>query len=314
MMKYIFIIILFVSSATAEIIQTNIISLDGYAAKVNNIVITRSDVRKEMSPFLPQLYKTYSDDDLNKNINLLFLKTLNTLIENELIIAEFNKKGGEIPDRYVDESINKIINNEFNSSRILFEESLKKEKQTYDSFFKETKKRITLSMLKSQEIDQKIIVSPKEINDLYQKNIDKYEIPEKYRYSIISISTNKFNSATNALTRLNNNENFASIAEELSEDSYAKNGGAYPWIKQKDIPSIILVELKKLEINQISPLVKLDENYIIIKLNNHKKSSYKSFDEVKDILKKQLIANKSSELYYSWISRLKKQNYIKIYN
>ena len=40
-----------------EAIKT--IPIDGYAAKVNQTIITRSDVRATMAPVLPQIYNKY---------------------------------------------------------------------------------------------------------------------------------------------------------------------------------------------------------------------------------------------------------------
>ena len=74
-----------------------IIPIDGYAAKVNETIITRSDVRSAMSPILPQLYRRYQGDELEQQLEQAYLNAREQLIDQALIVAAFEARGGQIP-------------------------------------------------------------------------------------------------------------------------------------------------------------------------------------------------------------------------
>jgi parvulin-like peptidyl-prolyl isomerase len=82
---------------------------DGVAAVVNDKVITFSQVKKEVDPIEVQLRQQYAGVELIDKIKEQRLSALKSLIERELIIQDFNKMGGYIPDNYIEDQVRMII-------------------------------------------------------------------------------------------------------------------------------------------------------------------------------------------------------------
>ena len=156
------------------------IPIDGYAAKVNETIITRSDVRSAMSPILSQLYRRYQGDELEQQLEQAYLKAREQLIDQALIVAAFEARGGQIPDYYVESEIDRIIRDRFNGERARFEETLAAEQITYDDYLEKTRRNISASMLIREEVNQRARISPETIRITYESNRYDYLIPEKF--------------------------------------------------------------------------------------------------------------------------------------
>ena len=106
------------NTTSIETIKT--IPIDGYAAKVNQTIITRSDVRTTMAPVLPQLYNKYEGAELDQRLEEAYVNAREQLIEQALIVIAFEKQGGQIPDYFVKNEIDRIIRTRFFGDKVAF--------------------------------------------------------------------------------------------------------------------------------------------------------------------------------------------------
>jgi parvulin-like peptidyl-prolyl isomerase len=72
--------------------------------------------------------------------------------------------------------------------------------------------------------------------------------------------------ANKALTRVQGGEDFGKVASEVSEDGSKTNSGDLGWLGTGKMVTVVEEAAKKLEIGQISPLVKSDTGYYIVQL------------------------------------------------
>ena len=138
-----------------------------------------------MSPILSQLYRRYQGDELEQQLEQAYLKAREQLIDQALIVAAFEARGGQIPDYYVESEIDRIIRDRLNGERARFEETLAAEQITYDDYLEKTRRNISASMLIREEVNQRARISPETIRITYESNRYDYLIPEKIRHSII---------------------------------------------------------------------------------------------------------------------------------
>lgn len=141
----------------------------------------------------------------------------------------------------------------------------------------------------------KIKFNNEEIKDWYKKNIDKYSDEEKREYSIIQ--TNTKDEALLIFSQLKKGKDFEKIAKEKSIDPISsKKGGNIGLIETKLIPNEIkIAHLEK--INQISNIIKFNNNFLIIKLNKILPKKNKKINEVRDVIKNEIKREKSLNLY-----------------
>ena len=125
------------------------------------------------------------------------------------------------------------------------------------------------------------------IYDKYSKNlkINKIELKEKilnnlknkkrFEYNLSEILyTSKNNESHNSiLKKINQNIEkigFENTANIFSISNSSKNGGLIGWINELQLSSKVRNEINKLEIGQVSKPIKIQNGYLLIKINDKK--------------------------------------------
>ena len=326
-MKYILSILsaitlpLLVSGQTNAVQQPKSIEIDGYAAKVNSRVITRGEVREAMAPLLPELYRQFKGPQLDAELEKAFIHARDELVERALIMESFGAKGGQIPDQYVKDEIKRIINERFKGDEAAFEQVLAEQKKTREEYMDVIREQMAVGMLISQEVGRKARITPEQVREAYEKNKETYFIPEKVKYSVIVLNKGttpedqavKKEEAEKIRQRLIEGADFADTAREVSEGSRAEDGGAFPWMQPKDVRPELRETLKTLPAGEISGIIETDTQLYLVKIDARRQSGYRSFDEVREDIKNALTAKERTRLKERWMARLKKNNYVVIY-
>jgi peptidyl-prolyl cis-trans isomerase SurA len=300
---------------------TESILIDGYVAKVNDRVITRGDVREAMAPLLPELYRLYQGEELDAELDKAFMKARNELIERALIMEAFKDKGGQIPDQYVNDEIKRVINDRFKGDEALFEQVLADQKKTRSEYQQMIREQMIVGMMINEEVSQRARITPEQIRSEYDLHKENYFIPEKVKYSVIVLNkgetpedqTVKMEEARGIRQKLIDGADFAETAMETSEGSRAADGGSFPWMQSKDVREELQETLTSLPAGEVSEIIDTNKQLYIVKVEGRRQMGYTPFEEVRVQIKNALTAQERDRLRTRWIERLKKENYVRIY-
>lgn len=297
------------------------VEIDGYAAKVNNRVITRGEVREAMAPLLPEIYRQYQGDELEEELKKAFTQARDELVERTLIMEAFKAKGGQIPDQYVEDEIKRAINSRYKGDEALFEQVLAEQKKTRAEYQDMIREQMAVGMMINEEVSRRARITPEEIRREYENNRDMYYIPEKVKHSVIVINKGatpeemavKKEEALKIRKKLIDGADFAETAREVSEGSRAADGGSFPWLQPKDVREELQETLQTLPAGEISDIIETDTQLYIVKVEARRQAGYKTFDEVRQDIKNALTARERERLKERWVERLKNENYVVIY-
>ncbi|MDO9541712.1 MAG: peptidylprolyl isomerase [Kiritimatiellia bacterium] len=322
--RYFFILLLPIRSlfAVGEPLGTRgePIPVDGYAAVVNDKVITVSDVLKAMEPVERQLRETYFDDTLTGKIESAYASMLDSLIERELILSHFvGQKQFTLPDNVIDSRIDEIVRNKFNNNRAELRKVLDREGLTFEEWRNNYKNSLVVALLREREVDSKVADSPRAIREAYEKAGDKYRVPEQLEVRAIVINCGgtaeetslKLKQAEDIRQRLMGGESFEELAKHASEDQKAAAGGYWGWIDPASRRAEIAAALKLLPVGDISAVIPVGDELYIFKVEGRKNASVVSFETVQESIRNELHKKEIRRLYDAWIERLKKNAYIK---
>ena len=298
------------------------IPIDGYAARVNDRVITQGEIREAMAPLLQELRRTYQGVRFEEEAEKAYKKTLDELVERALIMEAFNARGGQIPDQYVNDEIKRMINDRFKGDEALFEQVLAEQKKTRTEYMDTLRENMAVGMMTNEEVSRRARVTPAQVKAEYEANKERYFIPEKVEHSVILLNKGataedqavKRQEAESIHQRLTEGADLGTVAKELSEGSRAAEGGKFPWMQPKDVRPELQETLKTLPAGEISNVIEADTELYIVKVHARRMSGYKSFDEVRQTIKTSLNARERERLKARWIARLKENNYVHIYN
>lgn len=302
--------------------QSMTIEIDGYAAKVNNRVITRGEVRELLAPQLPELYRQFQGDELEAELKKAFDKARNELIERALIMEAFEERGGAIPDQYVNDDIKRTINERYKGDKALFEQVLTEQKKTREEYMAMVREQMAVGMMMNEEVVRRARVTPEEVRMEYENNKEIYFIPEKVKYSVIVLNKGatpedqavKLEEATRIRQRLLEGADFAETAKTSSEGSRAADGGSFPWMQPKDVRAELQETLSTLPAGEISEIVETDTQLYLLKVEARRQAGYQIFDEVRPDIKNALTTKERERLKQRWIERLKENSYVVIYD
>ena len=172
-----------------------------------------------------------------------------------------------------------------------------------------------------EDYKSQVELSEDDLQASYQAQIDDFKLPKKMRLRQIVISkTDKPTSALEKLVtpeeensqekiqekakkteeekkelslktkaRLNDGEDFAKVASEVSEDLLTKDkGGDLGWLEAKNIPETIRAKAIELEAGEISTIINTKDSFYIVKADEVEAEKYKPYEEVRAKLENDL--------------------------
>ncbi|MTC60166.1 peptidylprolyl isomerase [Providencia rustigianii] len=142
----------------------------------------------------------------------------------------------------------------------------------------------------------KATVNDEEITTYYQQNLKNFTKAEQKLYSMIQVASEKDAQALE--TELKNGADFAALAAEKSTDKFsAGNKGVIGWMEAASTPSEI-ISANLTEKGQVSAPIKVQDNYVLFRLDDITPEAIKPLDEVKDSIKTSLTQDKSIKQFY----------------
>jgi parvulin-like peptidyl-prolyl isomerase len=244
-----------------------------YIAKVGSATITQDDLDKERKKLPEQIQKIFEGPGGTS-------KFVDELVKKEMLYQEAKKKGLENDSEY-----------------------LKK----VDEF-----KRFTLmSMLLEKEVVDKAKVTDNDLKAYYDANKAELTTNNQIRASHILVKTEE--EAKKIEDQIKKGGDFSKIAKEKSLDpGSGKNGGDLGYFSRGQmVPEFEKVAFS-LKAGEVSPPVKTQFGYHIIKVTEKKEGKVVEFDKVKDLLNQRMTAEKQKEVFDSYITTLKKDYKVEI--
>lgn len=221
---------------------------------------------------------------------------------------EFDKRIKVLPEYYreIAKTRKKEFLNDMIDELLLYNQALKlgihKNQEVID-MIEHAKRRIIVSKLIKHQIEAKAEVTEKEIEEYYNSNRDKYIIPEKWRASHILVDTEEV--AKEVLDQLSAGASFEELARRYSKDPTSIRGGDIGLFTSGELVPEFEQEIKRLNVGQISGIVKTRFGYHIIKVTDHIQEKQQDLESVKEGIKNELLSKKRRQIYDEYLRRLR---------
>ncbi|MCG9556267.1 peptidylprolyl isomerase [Vibrio kanaloae] len=168
--------------------------------------------------------------------------------------------------------------------------------------------KVSYIELSAETLKSQLEVSDEEAQKYYQEHLDKYSTEEQRKVSHILVQGDDEAKAQSILDELSAGADFATLAEEKSDDFGSTDvGGDLGWIERDVMDPAFEDAAFALEtIGDITGLVKSDFGYHIIKLDELKASQAQSYQEVAAEIKQELIDQHAVDQFYEKQTELEK--------
>lgn len=297
---------------------------NGPAAAVQGKVITKSEVRdtvRAQEQILMAMYGATDPERMKKEIYETRANALDALIDRELILIEFAKVGGVIKPQYVDDQINNIVREAFKGDRDALVTELAKGGMSLKKFRDMQEKNIVASVMKAKKAGDMPPATPKEVEEYYSKNVDKWRVGDQVKISTISVPkfTGEAGSSPEKQRKLAEEirakvvggADFAATARTYSQDSRAEFGGAWDWMPRTELDPMIANTAMGLKTGGISQVLDKETNYIIVACDAKKLGAAPPMDKVRGDIQKMIEQEKSKKAIDEWMEQLRKKAVIR---
>lgn len=274
--------------------------VDKIIAHVGTKVITEYDIRN-LDPLKYNQILAIKDNEVRKMQLEGFTKAaLDYLIDQEVVIIAAEKDGITVSDQEVEMALNDIMKSN-NLTQKKLEDALHKEGTTLVKYKYKLKTDILNARVRSQVLLPKIVVTDRDIRAMADKKSDEYNLKDKYHLSII-ITSDK--SSIKKASKEIKSSSFEEVAKKYSIDRSAINSGSMGEMNADSLNKDMLKIIKKLEVGEVSKPFKLDNQWMICRVD--KFISKYDFDEE---TKKKIVDEVSNELFQevfkNWIEKNK---------
>jgi len=193
-------------------------------------------------------------------------------------------------------------------------------KGSLQSFRAKLERSLLIDALLKQEVDSKASISLAEAKAYYEKNPDRFRVPESFAVQTISIippekatpeqvkeARKRAQDALRQAKATKSYEEFGVLAEKISQDDYRVMMGDHRAVDRSKLPPPVFQAALTLHPGEVSGLIDLGSDAsTILRLNAHIPEGKQKFEEVKDSLRDEVKKQRSEELRRALDKRLRK--------
>jgi peptidyl-prolyl cis-trans isomerase SurA len=248
------------------------VEIDHIVAIVNDDVIMASELSDKMRSIKEQLREQGTKLPPTP---VLQKQVLDRMVMTKLQLQMAEKHGIRVDD----ETLNRAISNIAAQNKVSldqFRKILEKDGYNYAQFREDIRHQIMISRLQQEAVDNRVIVSEREINNYLATQQHQGKSQKEYRLSHILIamptspSTEELQKtkakAEMVLKKLESGADFSEVAASYSDGQQALDGGDLGWRKGSQVPTLFTDAVAHMHKGDISSLIRSPSGYHIIKL------------------------------------------------
>lgn len=287
---------------------------------VHTGIVTRYGVYREVERFLPRIREQYQNDPAGAEKQLRELETeaRDRLVENQLILHEFETAGYSLPESIIDDYVQQNIRSQY-SDRATLTKSLQQDGITYERFRRQTRDNFIVRQMRLKNVDDAIIISPHRIELYYAAHTNDFILEERVKLRMI-VLTNSVDSpgathqlATEILSKINEGASFADLAREFSQGGHRSEGGAWDWVTRDVLRKELDDVAFSLKPGEHSGIIETPEACYLLLVENKSPGHVRPLSEVRDKIEADLLAQEQDRLQKQWIERLKKKTFVRYF-
>lgn len=314
--------------------------VDEIIARVNDQIITRSDMEKAKTSNLEEL-KQRSPSDWQSKWTKAQNDILRDLIDQNLLLA----RGDELGITGQTEVVKRLnqLRQQMNLASIDdLEAEAKKQGVSYEDFKEQIRIGAVTQQVIGQEVGAKIHISNEDVQEWYNKHQKELEGPEDIGLSEIMVSTqprqnaedkDKQGAAQNQdkqlpedpakvaeaeakanqiLEQLKKGAKFEDLARKSSDGPTAAQGGSLGGFKRGELAKDLEDKTFSLKAGENTGVIRTRQGFIILKVTAHRPAGVPPLKDISDRIREAIYSERLEPAARAYLTRLREQAYIDI--
>jgi peptidyl-prolyl cis-trans isomerase SurA len=295
--------------------------LNGIVAIVHDSVITWDDVDLLNKQTLEPLQRQYRDrpELFEQKREQVTQDNLKKLVEQQLILHEFQTAGYNLPESIIEDEIQDIIHRDY-GDRLHLTMSLQQEGITFEQYRQHLRDRIIVTIMRQKNISSEVVISPHKVEAYYLAHKDEYKVEDEVKLRAIvlnkTIDTNAPAAeklAGDCVTKLHEGTSFDDLIKEMTQQNSDINRNGGSWYERSGLLKELADAAFALKTGQCSGIVNTPNACWLLRVEAVRPAHAKSLGEMRDIIERNLQLEEEKKLEDAWIERLKKKTFVRTF-
>ncbi len=261
-----------VAHAQSKELSSSGILLDRVAAVVNDGIVLRSDVERQMQTIGDRIQQ--QGQQLPPR-NVLRQQVLERLVLQELQMQRAERLGIKIPDEAVNQALTEVAQR----NNIKFSDlptALEAQGVDYRDYRDEVRREMTMQTLRQRDVLARVYVSPREVEQCIAKRKGSPNADNEFNLAHILVAipstadekqvAERTSRAQAVYDRASRNEDFGQLAITYSDSGTALEGGALGWRKASQLPSFVADIIPTLSAGDVTEPIRTPSGLHIFKV------------------------------------------------
>lgn len=286
-------------------------------ARINNKIITQRQYDKEREKLHSQLAQQLSGQKLEQEFNQKSKDLLRDMIDQDLMVQK-----AKDDDITVDTDVIKRldqIRQQYNLKSLqALQDAVEKDGMNWEDFKDQIKRQLEMQQVISREVGSRIILTRADAQKYFEAHKEQFDSPPGVHLAEIMVSTEKHTPAEaeklaqKARSEIQSGARFSDVAKELSDSASAKEGGDVGFFKQGTISDAISKDIAKVDVGDVSPIIKTQYGYMIFKVLERRVGQHPTFDQIANQVMNYLYDQKVQGGMRGFLTTLRKESYIRL--
>jgi len=313
--------------------------VDEIIARVNDQIITRSDMEKAKATTLEELKQRFPSD-WQSHVSKAQADTLRDLIDQQLLL-ERGKDLGITGETELVKRLNQMRQQMGLASIDDLEAEAKKQGVSYEDFKEQIRISVVTQQVIGQEVGGKLHISNEDIQDWYNKHQKELEGPEEVSLSEIMVSTQPAKEnveskdkpaaepdknlpedpakaaeaeakANQLLDRLKKGAKFDDLAKKSSDGPTASQGGTLGTFKRGELAKDLEDKTFALKAGENTGVIRTRQGFIILKVTAHRPAGIPPLNEISERIREAIYSERLEPAARAYLTKLREQAFIDI--
>jgi peptidyl-prolyl cis-trans isomerase SurA len=313
--------------------------VDEIIARVNDQIVTRSDMEKAKATQLEELKQRFPSD-WQSHVAKAQADTLRDLIDQQLLL-ERGKDLGITGETELVKRLNQMRQQMGLASIDDLEAEAKKQGVSYEDFKEQIRISVVTQQVIGQEVGGKLHISNEDIQDWYNKHQKELEGPEEVALSEIMVSTQPAKQdveskdkpaaepdknlpedpakvaeaeakANQLLDQLKKGAKFDELAKKSSDGPTAAQGGTLGSFKRGELAKDLEEKTFSLKAGENTGVIRTRQGFIILKVTAHRPAGIPPLKDISDRIREAIYSERLEPAARAYLTKLREQAFIDI--
>ena len=285
-------------------------------AVIGDRAILLSDLKARAQPFLIQVTQGVQPGaQRSAAISQVYKGVLDKIVDEELEERAAIQAKITITSKEIDDAIARVAaQNQISTQKLLAEAA--RTGVTEPQYRDELRRQLLQAKLVNVRLQGRIRVTDEDLKLAYRKLVLDERQKLNLHVSWIRIPAGNGGDGRTLAERVAEaarSQDFAQLARQFSQDRSTRDaGGRLPQSKLTDLPVSVARASMALEAGESSAPLRMDDDYVIVRVDSRDASQLPSFDEARRELGDRVYMDKMGQARRTWLDGLRRRNHVEV--